>query len=134
MSLHMIRGWKEKHAFVGEPKEAIKVEAPVQGKPTTIDITAAMKTACESLVPPLTETMIDLISRVEPEFQAKIRKKIILTGGSGLISGLGEALEAALRDIGGGRVKVIQDPVFVGSDGGLSIATDAPASDWEKLV
>jgi hypothetical protein len=30
-------------------------------------------------------------------------------------------------------VRVVKDPVFVGSDGGLAIAQDAPDSDWEKL-
>jgi hypothetical protein len=27
----------------------------------------------------------------------------------------------------------MEDPVFVGSDGGLALALDAPDSDWEKL-
>ena len=27
----------------------------------------------------------------------------------------------------------MNDPVFVGSDGGLALALDAPDSDWEKL-
>jgi len=28
---------------------------------------------------------------------------------------------------------VVKDPVFVGSDGGLAIALDAPENDWERL-
>lgn len=132
-SIHMVRDWKEKYSFVGEAKQAIKVEVPVQGRPTEIDITREVKAASESIVDPLCETMIDLISKVEPEYQSKVRNNVILTGGSGLIAGLGEALSGALREIGGGKVRVIQDPIFVGSDGGLSIATDAPESDWERL-
>ena len=132
-SHHMVRGWKEEFSFVGQPQQPVKVSVPVRGKPTEIDITREMKVACESIVPPLTETMIDLVSRVEPEYQEKVRNNIILTGGTGLVRGLGTALERALAEIGGGRVQVIQEPVFVGSDGGLSIATDAPDSDWEKL-
>ena len=81
-----------------------------------------MRLACESLLPPLIETMIDLISRVAPEYQERVRNNVILTGGSGLITGLGAALQLALGEIGGGRVQVVKDPVFVGSDGGLSIA------------
>ena len=133
-SKHMVRSWKERHAFVGTVEEPVKVEVPVQGKPTEIDITDELRAACESLVAPLTETMIDLISRVEPEYQARVRNNIILTGGSGLIDGLGKVLERGLDDIGGGKVQVIQDPVYVGADGGLSIASDAPDSDWEKLA
>jgi len=30
-------------------------------------------------------------------------------------------------------VKVVEDPTFVGSDGCLSIAKDAPEADWDKL-
>jgi len=133
ISRFMVRAWKEQHASVGDSKGKIEVEAPIQGKPTTIDITRELRAACESLVAPLTETMVDLISRVEPEYQAKVRNNVVLSGGTGLIGGLGAELEKALGEIGGGKVKVIQDPVYVGSDGGLSIATDAPASDWEKL-
>ena len=132
-STHMVRGWKEDHSFVGSAQTPVKVTVPVRGKPTEIDITRELKVACESIVPPLTETMIDLISRVDPEYQERVRNNIVLTGGTGLIRGLGPALEEALEEMGGGRVRVIQDPVFVGSDGGLSIAMDAPDSDWEKL-
>jgi rod shape-determining protein MreB len=132
-SNHMIREWKERYSFVGEPKAKIMVTAPVNGKPTEMDITLNLKAACESLVPPVVETMIDLISKVEPEYQEKVRNNVILSGGSGLIRGLNVALVEALSDIGGGRVRVVKDPVFVGSDGGLAIAQDAPDSEWEKL-
>ena len=111
----------------------MKVEAPVKGVPTELDITDEMRQACESLLPPVTETMIDLISRVQPEYQAKVRQNVILSGGSGLIRGLGAALQKALKEIGGGQVRVVKDPIYVGSDGGLALAGDAPKSDWEKL-
>ncbi len=132
-SNHMIREWKERNSFVGEPKGPVVVKAPVDGKPTDLEITLNIKAACETVVPPVVETMIDLISKVEPEYQGKVRNNVILTGGSGLIRGLNVALVAALSEIGGGRVRVVKDPVFVGSDGGLAIALDAPDSEWEKL-
>ncbi len=132
-SIHMVREWKERWSFVGEPKERVVVTAPIDGKPTQIDITDELRAACEALVPPIVETMIDLLSRVEPEFQAKVRDNVILSGGGGLIRGLDEKLTQALKEVGGGRVRVVKDPVYVGSDGGLAIAGDAPESDWEKL-
>ena len=132
-SEHMVREWKEEHSFVGEAKDPIQVEAPIKGVPTELDITDEMRQACESLLPPVTETMLDLISRVQPEYQAKVRQNVILSGGSSLIRGLGAALQRALKEIGGGQVRVVKDPVYVGSDGGLALAGDAPASDWEKL-
>ncbi len=133
-SIHMVREWKEKWSFVGEPKDRVMVTAPVGGKPTQLDITEEMRAACESLLPPVVETMFDLLSRVEPEYQDKVRQNVILSGGGGLVRGLGPALESALAEVGGGKVKVVKDPVFVGSDGGLAIALDAPESDWEKLA
>ncbi len=132
-SIHMIRDWKEQYSFVGKPKKNIKVTAPVNGKPTEMDITDEMCQACETLIAPVSETMLDLISKVEPEYQERVRQNIILSGGTSLISGLGAGLQQTLGDVGGGRVRVVKDPVYVGSDGGLALATDAPDGDWEKL-
>ncbi len=133
ITVHMVTQWKERHSFVGEPRGTVTVTAPVQGKPTEFDITAEMRAACETLLPPIIETMIDLIARVEPEYQSKVRNNVILSGGTALIQGLGVALQEALADFGGGKVRVVKDPVYVGSDGGLAIAIDAPETDWEKL-
>ena len=133
-TVFMVREWKEKHSFVGEPPEKVVVSAPVGGVPTRIDITEDMRVACESIVPPIVETMLDLLSQVEPEFQERVRKNIILAGGGGLIRNLGPTLEKALERVGGGSVTITEAPVFVGSDGGLAIAKDAQDSDWDRLV
>lgn len=133
-TIYMVRDWKEKHSFVGGPTGQIVVTVPVKGVPTEIDITNEMRAACETILAPTVETMLDLLSRVEPEFQEKVRNNIILSGGGGLIRGLDKALEDALKQVGGGKVTVMKDPVFVGSDGGLALATDAPETDWEKLT
>ena len=82
----------------------------------------------------ITHRILDLLSRVEPEFQERVRNNIILSGGGGLIRNLSQTLETALKQVGGGKVTHMQDPVFVGSDGGLALALDAPDSDWEKLT
>jgi rod shape-determining protein MreB len=129
----MLRDWKEKWSFVGESKQRIIVSAPIKGKATDIDITQEMRTACESILPPICETMITLLAKVEPEFQAKVRNNVILAGGTSLIAGLADAITHALSDLGGGRATVVKDPVFAGSDGSLAIAQDASSSDWEKL-
>jgi len=133
VSIHMARAWKEKHSFVGGGGPVV-VDAPVSGRPTRIDITEPMRTACESLLEPLRETMLDLIARVEPEYQAQVRNNMILTGGSGLIRGLGAALQNALGELGGGRVRVVKDPIFVGSDGGLTLANDVRDEDWLRMA
>jgi rod shape-determining protein MreB and related proteins len=134
VSLHMVRGWKEESSFVGNTKTPVVVTVPVAGKPTQIDISQEMRQACEALLPSLVESMLDLLSRVEPDYQERVRNNIILSGGTGLIRGLGPRLEQELAAVGGGKVRVVKDPVFVGSDGGLAIALDAPDADWEKLT
>ena len=133
VTMFMVREWKEKYSFVGEAPERSLVTAPVKGVPTELDITNEIKAACETILPPVVETMLDLLSRVEPEFQERVRNNIILSGGGGLIRNLHRALENALKQVGGGKVTYMEDPVFVGSDGGLALALDAPDSDWERL-
>jgi len=132
-SIHMIREWKEKSSFVGEAKERVIVTVPIKGKATDLNITDEMRAACESILPPICETMTDLLSKVEPEYQEKVRNNVILAGGSSLIAGLADAIQKSLMELGGGRATVVKDPVFAGSDGGLAIARDASSSDWEKL-
>lgn len=132
-SIHMIREWKEKSSFVGEAKERVIVTVPIKGKATDLNITDEMRAACESILPPICETMTDLLSKVEPEYQDKVRNNVIVAGGSSLITGLADAIQKSLMELGGGRATVVNDPVFAGSDGGLAIARDASSSDWEKL-
>lgn len=132
-SIHMIREWKERWSFVGEPKRRALISVPVKGRATEIDITDEMRGACESIVAPICETMVDLLARVEPEYQQKVRNNVILAGGTSLIPGLPDLLDRALSELGGGRTTVVKDPIFAGSDGGLAIAREATTADWERL-
>lgn len=132
-SIHMVREWKEKWSFVGEPKGPVVVTVQVQGKAASLDITNEMRRACESLVPPLGEATLDLLARVEPEFQERVRNNVILAGGGSLIPGLADALARVLADAGGGKVRAVEDPIFAGSNGSLAIAMDGSEADWEQL-
>jgi rod shape-determining protein MreB len=133
-SEYMVRSWKEKHGFVGDGKEKVVVAAPVHGKTHQIDITEPLRVACESLVAPFSETMIDLLAGVDPEYQETVRQNVILSGRGARIRGLAGELQKALDDLGGGKVRMVDDPVFAGALGGLSIAHDADESDWEKVA
>lgn len=133
VSIHTAREWKENYGFIGNSKKQINVTVPIGGKPTEVDISGALKQACDALVPPISETMLDLIASVEPEYQERVRNNIILAGGTATLPGLSDALEGSMKDYGGGTVQVAEDPVFQGADGGLALAMDAPRSDWEKL-
>ncbi len=132
-SVHMIREWKEKWSFVGEPKQRVRVAMPFQGKWAEVDITEEMRAACESVLPPIQETIADLVSRVDPEFQERVRNNVILAGGTSRIAGLVPAVDAAMAELGGGHASLVPDPVFAGSDGGLQLARDASTSDWDQL-
>ena len=133
VSIYMVREWKEKHGFVGEPQGKVEVTAPVDGRPTKFDITDMLRASCESILEPLTEATLDLLPRIEAEFQEDVRNNIIFSGGTSLLPGLRPALEASLEPLGGGKIRAVKDPVFCGADGGLAIALDAPDSDWDKL-
>ena len=130
VTLFMVREWKEKYSFVGEPPAPVIVTAPIDGVPTDLDITREMRAACESIVAPIVDTMLALLSQVDPEFQPKVRQNVTVAGGGALIRNLGKTLEAALERVGGGKVTITEAPMFVGSDGGLAIAQDAQDSDW----
>lgn len=133
VSIHTVRGWKEAWSFMGEAPNPVVVSVPIAGKPSEIDITEEVRQACEALGPPVAETMLDLIAAVESEYQEQVRNNVILAGGSSAIPGFDEFLTDSLRDFGGGKIRKVKDPVFVGADGGLALAKDAPKSDWEKL-
>jgi rod shape-determining protein MreB len=132
-SIHMVREWKERSSFVGEPPAPVIVTVQIAARATALDITNEMRRACESLVGPITETMLDLLTRVEPEFQDRVRHNVILAGGGSRIPGLAAALERALDEAGGGAVRAVEDPIFAGSNGSLAIALDGSDTDWEQL-
>jgi rod shape-determining protein MreB len=130
---NMVRQWKEQYSFVGESAEEVKVVIPVDGKPVVHDIRAEMKRACESILPAMVETTTQMIARFDPEFQAKIRKNIVIAGGGSLIAGIREYLQDALKEYGPSNVLCVKDPLFAGSDGALKLAQEMPPQYWEKL-
>lgn len=132
-TIHTVREWKERLGFVGDAPAPVTVTVTVGQRPAQLDITAEMKRACESIVAPIVETMLDLLSRVDPDYQAAVRQNVILAGGGSALKGLPAVIEKALNEVGGGRVRSVEDPVYQGSNGGLAIALDAPAEDWEQL-
>ncbi|MHB8881807.1 MAG: MamK family actin-like protein [Thermodesulfovibrionales bacterium] len=130
---NMVRQFKEQYSFVRELDEDIRVEIPVAGKPVMHDIKNEVKRACESILPALTETTIEMIARFDPEFQIKIKNNIVLAGGGSLIRGIREYLQDALKEYGPCNVTCVDDPLFAGSDGAIKLAKDMPVKYWEPL-
>jgi rod shape-determining protein MreB len=133
-SRQMIKDIKEKHSTVAETTERIEVLLPVKGRPMSFDITDQMKEACRSIVPPIVEGLGELIGTFDPEFQERLKNRVLLAGGGSQIRGLDIAIEAEMHErLGGGRVMRIEEPLFGGANGALKIAHDMPEEYWEKL-
>lgn len=132
-TLNMIRRFKEKYSFVGKAPEEIEVEIPVEGKATTFTITDEMKRACESILPAMVESTLELIAKFDPEYQDAIRSNIILAGGGSQIKGLAGYLEEAIGEYGPTTVKVVDDPLYGGADGALELAMEMPDDYWTEL-
>jgi rod shape-determining protein MreB len=130
---NMCKGWKEQYGFVSDARDKVEVTAPINGKPTPLDITNEMRQACDTLVPPIVEGIQRLVATFNPEFQEKLRHNVLLSGGGGLMRGLNKRIEDAMQAIGGGRVTVVDEPLYAGANGALQLALDMPGEYWQQL-
>ena len=130
----MVKQIKERYGYIGRSAEVAEVQLPVDGKPITIDLTDMVGQACSVLVNPIVDGIRRLVSTFDPEFQHKLRDRVLIAGGGSLVRGLDSAIEQAMhRDLGGGKVVRIEEPIYGGANGALKIAHDMPAEYWEKL-
>jgi len=132
-NINMVRRFKEEYSFVGEVDQPVEVEIPVEGKATKHDITEEIKRACESILPAIVETTLELIAKFDPEYQDAIRRNIILAGGGCLIRGLADHIETVLGEYGPAKVRLVEDPLFSGSNGALALAREMPDEYWTEL-
>jgi rod shape-determining protein MreB and related proteins len=130
---NMCKTWKEGYGFVSDARDKIEVIAPVNGTPTPLDITQEMKQACELLINPIVEGIQKLVATFNPEFQEKLRHNVLLSGGGGLMRGLNKRIEEAMVAIGGGRVTIVEEPLYAGANGALQLALDMPGEYWQQL-
>ncbi len=133
-SPQMIKEIKERHGFVGDVAERVVVDLPVNGKPTQFDITEQMRQACSVLIDPILDGISQLISTFDPEFQQRLKNRVLLAGGGSMIRNLDSAIERAMQErLGGGKVIRTEEPIYGGSNGALKIAHDMPEDYWEEL-
>ena len=158
-STQMIKTIKERHSSVADEMEPVVVSLPVQGKPTDFDITDIMRESCRQMIPPIVEGLGKLVASFDPEFQQRLKERVLLAGGGSMIKGLDSAIEREMqRTLGGGRVVRIEEPIYGGANGAqkakgaqfgqvngwerpnyygpvdaLKIAHDMPAEFWEQL-
>ncbi|MBM4062759.1 MAG: hypothetical protein FJ265_16940 [Planctomycetes bacterium] len=133
-TVQMIKEIKERYGFVGDSAERAVVELPVAGKPTTFDLTQQIGKACSILIDPILKGITKLVATFDPEFQQKLKNRVLLAGGGSMVKGLDSAVEKAMRErLGGGKVVRIEEPIYGGANGALKIAHDMPADYWEQL-
>ena len=133
-TIQMVKGLKERHASVADQMERVEVELPVRGKPTKFDLTSEMREACRRMVPPIVKGLGELVATFDPEFQQRLKDRVLLAGGGSMIKGLDSAIEREMHEIlGNGKVIRIEEPIYGGANGALKIAHDMPAEYWEQL-
>jgi rod shape-determining protein MreB len=133
-TIQMVKEIKERHSNVNERVEPAIVKLPINGKPTDFDVTAELREACNGIVPPIVDGLAKLVATFDPEFQERLKNRVLLAGGGSQIKGLDLAIEREMHKVlGGGKVNRIEEPVYGGANGALKIAHDMPAEYWEKL-
>ncbi|MHC4892213.1 MAG: MamK family actin-like protein [Planctomycetota bacterium] len=133
-SLQMVKGIKERFGSVEESSQPAIVELPVKGKPQPFDLREEIRSACLEIVPPIVDGLAELISTFDPEFQERLKNRILLAGGGSSIKGLDVAIEQhMLEALGGGKVLRTEESVYGGANGALKIANDMPDEFWEQL-
>jgi rod shape-determining protein MreB len=133
LDMNMCKLFKEQYGFVSDAKDKIEVMLPVDGKPTPHDITNEMKAACEILVEPILEAIHKLVATFPPEFQERLRNNVLLSGGGGLMDGLNKRIEDGMSRIGGGKVAIVDEPLYAGANGALQLAVDMPGEYWQQV-
>ena len=133
-SLNMVKCIKEKYGYVDGDTGPIEMEFTVGGRPKAFDITEQLKGACRSALPSLIEAVYSLIGTCDPEFQTRLRNNLIVCGGGSQMEGLKNLIEEGLEELGGGRVVVVDDPVFAGAYGALKMASEVSDEQWVKLT
>jgi len=130
----MLKKIKERYSNVGDNAERVLVKFPVNGKPTEFDVTDELKNACMGVIEPFVDALAKLVGSFDPEFQDRLKDRVLLAGGGSQIRGLDTAIEKCMHEIlGSGKVIRVEEPVYGGANGALKVAHDMPADFWERL-
>lgn len=129
----LVKKWKESFGFVGTGSNDCVVEIQVGASTLELPIADEIKQACESLVPEIVVGISKLISTYDPEFRDELRKNIRICGGGSRIANIDTFIEEALKQIGGGKVSIVNDPIYGGANGALKLAEDMPPEFWDQM-
>jgi rod shape-determining protein MreB len=133
-SEQMIKELKERFGSVEDPCPPAYVELPVAGRKQKFELSKEIRGACLQIVPPIVEGLAKLISTFDPEFQDRLKNRVLLAGGGSQIKGLDAAIEAQMQErLGAGKVLCTEESQYGGANGALKIANDMPDEFWEQL-
>lgn len=134
ITLNMVKQIKENNSTISEKGEGVLVSLPIKGKPTPVDLTEELRTACRVIVPEVVEGIRTLIASFDPEFQDVMKENVILAGGGSQIGGLAREIEKFMQEnLGYGKVTRVEEPLYAGANGGLMLCKDMPPEYWEEL-
>jgi rod shape-determining protein MreB len=133
LTTHLIQKIKEEHAFVGPASKKVIVELREKGIPGKYDITAQVKSACETVLPDMVESIIAMVSTFDLESQDEVLQNIYLTGGGSLIKGIDTYIKKELEDYGDIKIHLVQDTSFAGCEGALKISDSVLLNLWQEL-
>ena len=131
-TLESVRHYKEQYGFMGHPGKKVEVSAPVDGRMMVHEIGDELRRACESILPAIAETAVEMIARLDPEYQDRIRGNIVIAGGGSQITGIEDALADLISEYGPCSVSVVEDALFGGAVGALALAEEMPEEYWEE--
>lgn len=129
----IIRDMKEKLGYAGFGLQESMYTLIEEGKPTTVNVYEILQDSIREVVKPICEATQRLVADFDPEFQERLRSKIIVAGGGSRLRGIDLAIEQSLEKFGGANVKCIEDPEFGGAVGALQMSIEMPEDLWEQV-
>jgi rod shape-determining protein MreB len=134
LTTDMVSKFKERYGFVSESADRVMANFPVKGRPQEFDVTGELREACKSVVPGILDSIADLIATYDPELRETIRSNVLLAGGRSQMISLPRLIEAAMDELGGGKVTRVEEPLFAGSNAALKMAQRMPRHFWQALA
>ncbi|WP_406657924.1 rod shape-determining protein [Methanolobus sp. ZRKC2] len=130
---HLARQWKENYGYVGLSDVRCKVELPLEDSFEETCIEEELRFACESLIPDVVSGLTKMISYAEPDFREALRNNIYICGGCSKMKNVGSFIENELKDLGGGKIILPDDPDFAFAEGARKLTEKMPREFWEQV-
>lgn len=132
-TLELAREIKENHSFVGSQDGLVIAEMRAHGRPASYNVTEAVRSSCEAIVPLIVDGIGQILQKLPPEDQVIMLRNIVLTGGGSRIRGIDRFIAERLKTFGQVSVSCVDEPEYAVARGALRLAEELPVSEWDKL-